>query len=150
MVLQETLLQHITKVGIVYRISYIWNPKNTLADFLITGTESSKLCRILRALSPQYQSRQLISYLLLVTLAFSTTVSRLIACAQAHIQKRISQSPRNDVQLPFNFANFFAEFFSFTSSTGHQSISFAIDHRTIKIGLPVRSAALKNCAGRLV
>jgi hypothetical protein len=32
----------------------------------------------------------------------------------------------------------------------HQRLNFAIDHRTIKIGLPVRSAVLKNCAGRLV
>jgi hypothetical protein len=29
-------------------------------------------------------------------------------------------------------------------------ISFAIDHRTWKTGLPVRSAVLKPCAGRLV
>jgi hypothetical protein len=29
-------------------------------------------------------------------------------------------------------------------------MTFAIDHRTIKIGLPVRSAVLKNCAGTLV
>jgi hypothetical protein len=29
-------------------------------------------------------------------------------------------------------------------------ISFAIDHRTLKTGLPVRSAVLKQCAGRLV
>ena len=31
-----------------------------------------------------------------------------------------------------------------------QLFTFAIDHRTWKTGLPVRSAVLKPCAGRLV
>jgi hypothetical protein len=31
-----------------------------------------------------------------------------------------------------------------------EKVSFAIDHRTWKTGLPVRSAVLKPCAGRLV
>src|SRR5271155_159381 len=31
-----------------------------------------------------------------------------------------------------------------------KALSFAIDHRTWKTGLPVRSAVLKPCAGRLV
>jgi hypothetical protein len=30
------------------------------------------------------------------------------------------------------------------------TVAFAIDHRTWKTGLPVRSAVLKPCAGRLV